>query len=74
MNMLVIADDEFAARRVPENQADVLVSLGDMPDSMILEVAQRCRCREIFAVKGNHDSSAPFAPPIRDLHLATLYE
>jgi Icc-related predicted phosphoesterase len=72
MNLLIIADDEFVGRRVPDCQVDLLVSCGDLPDDVILEVAARCHCREIFAVKGNHDSSAPFRSPIRDMHLATL--
>lgn len=71
MNLLVIADDEFAARRVPDCQADVLLSLGDLPDEVILSAAQKCQCREILAVKGNHDSSGPFHDPIRDMHLVT---
>lgn len=72
MNLLIIADDEFAARRVPDAPADLLLSLGDMPDDIILEVARRCSCREILAVKGNHHSSAPFREPIRDLHVSTF--
>jgi Icc-related predicted phosphoesterase len=72
MNLLVIADDEFAVRRLPESRVDILISLGDMPDEVILQTAARCGCREILAVKGNHDSSAPFLPPIRDLHLKTF--
>jgi len=72
MNLLIIADDELVGRSVPECQAELLISCGDMPDDIILEVAARCRCREILAVRGNHDSSAPFKPPIRDMHLATF--
>ena len=72
MKVLIIADDEFVGRRIPDGQADLVVSLGDMPDSVILAVAGKCQCREILAVKGNHDSSAPFPPPIRDLHLTAF--
>jgi Icc-related predicted phosphoesterase len=72
MNLLIIADDEFAALRVPEIQADILISLGDLPDGVILQVAKRCGCGEILAVKGNHDSSSPFPAPIRDLHRQTF--
>lgn len=70
MNLLVIADDEISAKQVPDCHADVLISLGDMPDEIILLIAQRCNCREILAIKGNHDSSAPFRAPIRDMHMA----
>jgi len=72
MTLLIIADDESVGRRVPESRADVLVSCGDLPDETILQIASRCACREILAVKGNHDSSAPFRSPIRDLHLTTF--
>ena len=69
VTLLVIADDEFVIQRVPKAHADLLVSCGDMPDDIILELAARCECSEILAVKGNHDSGSSFATPIRDLHL-----
>ena len=72
MKFLVIADDEFAARKALPGGADILISLGDMPDSVILEVAGTCCCQAVVAVKGNHDSAAAFPQPIRDLHLATF--
>jgi Icc-related predicted phosphoesterase len=72
MNVLLIADDEFAALKAPACSADLLISLGDMPDAVIQQVGTRCGCKEILAVKGNHDSSSPFPPPIRDLHLQTF--
>ncbi len=46
MNLLVIADDELVGRRVPDSEAAVLLSCGDMPDEVILAIAERCRCRE----------------------------
>ena len=70
MNLLIIADDESFAQRLPDCSVDLLVSCGDLPDYLVLEAAKRCRCREVLAVKGNHDSSAPFPAPIRDLHLS----
>ena len=72
MTLLVIADDEFVARNVPNAPSDLLISCGDLPDETILEIANRCACREILAVKGNHDSSGLFRPPTRDMHLATF--
>ena len=72
MKILIIADDEFFIKRLPDCQADLLISLGDLPDSVILAAAEKCQCREILAVKGNHDSAAPFPKPIRDLHLKTF--
>ena len=72
MNLLIIADDESLRSQMPECNADVLVSCGDLPDGLILHVAKRCGCKEILGVKGNHDSSAPFLSPIRDLHLTVF--
>lgn len=71
MTLLVIADDEALLENLPDVQADILVSCGDVPDRTILIAAERCRCRHILAVKGNHDSSASFVAPIVDLHLRT---
>src|SRR6266850_5119534 len=72
MNLLIIADDESIACRLPDSQVDLLISCGDLADEVILQAAQRCGCRQIFAVKGNHDSSGPFRAPIQDLHLKTI--
>ena len=66
MTALVIADDEGLLHKLPPVHADVLISCGDLPDQTILLAAQRSRGRHILAVKGNHDSSAPFPPPIVD--------
>jgi uncharacterized protein len=68
MTLLVIADDESLLQHLPDARAEVLVSCGDLPDELILRAAQRCGCRHVLAVKGNHDSSAPFVAPIVDLH------
>lgn len=40
-----------------------------MPDDKILDIANKAICKNIFAVKGNHDSADAFKPPISDLHL-----
>ena len=69
MNLLIIADDESLGLRIPDCNVDLLISCGDLPDSLILEAAKRCHSCEILAVKGNHDSSASFPAQIRDLHL-----
>jgi len=69
MTLLVIADDEALLKTLTDTNADVLVSCGDLPDQTIIHASQRCRCRHILAVKGNHDSSARFPAPIVDLHL-----
>lgn len=72
MNLLIIADDDSAISQLPEGRADLLISCGDMLDTMITRAAAKCACKRIFAVKGNHDSSAPFPSPIVDLHLKTF--
>ena len=72
MTILVIADEELVGARLPQSNADILISCGDLPDDVILHAAQKCSCQQIVAVKGNHDSSAGFPSQIYDLHLRTL--
>jgi hypothetical protein len=73
MNLLIIADDESVRPQIPDCTVDVLVSCGDLPDELILKAAAscremaRCRCREMLAVRGNHDSSV-----IRTAHCEPL--
>ncbi|HEU0037970.1 MAG TPA: hypothetical protein VFR76_01735 [Verrucomicrobiae bacterium] len=38
MNLLIIADDESVARQLPNSRADLLISCGDLPDEVILQV------------------------------------
>jgi Icc-related predicted phosphoesterase len=68
LRTLVVADEETIDFD-RELRADLLISCGDVSDSFILQVAEMTLCRHIFAVKGNHDSSAQFPVPIEDLHL-----
>lgn len=72
MTFLIIADDDSAIGRLPELRVDVLISCGDLNDEMIIRAASRCAPRHIFAVKGNHDSAAPFPQPVANLHLNTF--
>jgi Icc-related predicted phosphoesterase len=72
MNLLIIADDESIGSQIPDCNVDALVSCGDLADELILKAAAKCHCREILAVRGNHDSSASFPEPIRDLHLTVF--
>src|SRR5262245_30443307 len=71
MNLLIIADNESAVSHLPEVNADLLISLGDMPDELILHAAERCACIHVLAVKGNHDGAGIFPKPILDLHERT---
>ncbi len=69
MNLLVLADDDAVRDELTAQPADLVISLGDVADLVILEAAKQAQCRRIFAVKGNHDGGGPFPPPIVDLHL-----
>lgn len=71
MKFLVIADEESFIKSLQSERTDTLISCGDMADNVILQAAQITQCSCIFAVKGNHDSDAPFPAPILDLHLRT---
>lgn len=72
MNLLIIADDDLVAGQVTDLRADLLIACGDLADETIMRVAQKCSCREVLAVKGNHDTAAPFQASIHDLHLKTF--
>jgi len=68
MKLLIIADIDDFHWNHGEGKADVLLSCGDVSDPVILEAARAYACPLIFAVKGNHDTNAPFPKPIVDLH------
>jgi len=70
MNLLVLADDDGVRHDLTAQPADLVISLGDVADLVILEAAKLARCHHVFAVKGNHDGGGPFPPPIINLHLA----
>ncbi len=70
MNLLVLADDDSVRRSIESRPAHVLLSCGDISDDTILDAARKSNPAHILAVKGNHDSSGPFPPPIVDLHLS----
>ncbi len=68
MRIVVIADDDVKALEGLPEEADLLISLGDLWDKTILEAAKRLGTSKIFALKGNHDSAADFPEPIINLH------
>lgn len=72
MRVLILADIDDLHWRHGTGQADVVLSLGDTADSLILEAALAFGCRSIFAVKGNHDAPTPFPEGVTDLHLKTV--
>jgi Icc-related predicted phosphoesterase len=69
MRLLVLADDDGVRKHLTVQPADIVISVGDVADFVILEAAKLAQCRHILAVKGNHDGGGPFSPPITDLHL-----
>jgi predicted phosphodiesterase len=69
MKLLILADIDDLHWKDGSGRADALLSCGDVFDQVILEAAKAYGCGFIGAVKGNHDSSESFAPPITDLHL-----
>jgi uncharacterized protein len=73
MKLLVLADIEDVVWRGGRGSADVLLCLGDIADKVILAAAEAWQCPAALAVKGNHDSVAPFPAPIVDLHLRTAW-
>jgi predicted phosphodiesterase len=72
MRILVVADiDDLHWQHCP-GQADLILALGDVSYSLILEAAEAYGAPPIFAVKGNHDTTTAFPEGITDLHLRTV--
>ena len=69
MKILVISDIDDFHWEHGTGRADLILSCGDLSDQVILEAAESYGCETILAVKGNHDSNAPFPQPITDMHL-----
>jgi Icc-related predicted phosphoesterase len=72
MKILVLADIDDLNWQGGNGRADLLLALGDMVDTVILQAAEAWHCSIVLAVKGNHDSDVPFPAPIIDLHLRTF--
>ncbi|HEX7503541.1 MAG TPA: metallophosphoesterase [Acidobacteriota bacterium] len=71
MILLALADIDDLSWQGGRGRADALLALGDMADQVILQATEAWQAAAVFAVRGNHDSAAPFPPPIVDLHLRT---
>ena len=69
MRILILGDMDDLIWRGETGQADLVVSVGDISEGLIMEAAAAHACTTIFAVKGNHDLPAPFQKGITDLHL-----
>jgi uncharacterized protein len=73
VRMLIIADIDDFLWKGGAGSADICISCGDVSDQVIQEAARSYGVSGVFAVKGNHDTNAPFSPGISDLHLR-IYE
>ena len=69
MRILALADNDSFTWSSPVQPVDLVAACGDVYDSLILAAAKACSATHVLAVKGSHDSAAPFPPPITDLHL-----
>ena len=70
--LLLLADDDSIRSSLKTEPADLLISCGDIADSVILRSAELAQCADVLAVKGNHDFGDPFTSPIVDLHLTVI--
>jgi Icc-related predicted phosphoesterase len=69
LKALVLADCEAVPRDLGSETVDLVIGCGDVPDWVLVDAAERCSCKRILAVKGNHDASRDFSAPIESLHL-----
>lgn len=69
MTIAVISDDDSLIGALRCDSVDLLISCGDLPDAAIQKAVAHYRPKQVFAVRGNHDTSAPFPYGITDLHL-----
>jgi len=69
MRVLAIADIDDIHWQHGSGEVDLILSLGDISDCVILEAAEAFGAPPIYAVKGNHDAPTSFPEGISDLHL-----
>jgi predicted phosphodiesterase len=72
VRILALADNDDFKWAGPNQPVDLVVSCGDVYDSLIVTAAQGCSAPHVLAVKGNHDSAGRFPPPIIDVHLRVV--
>lgn len=72
MRSVVIADDDSKVGHLEDVDVDLLISVGDLWDSTIQRARDLYEPRHVFAVRGNHDSAAPFPSGVLDLHLNVI--
>ena len=68
MRIVAIADDNIKALEGLPDSADIVVSLGNLWDNTILEVAKQTKAQKVFALKGDCDSNADFPPHFINMH------
>lgn len=68
MQAIVIADDDSLVGHLEYKSVDLLLCLGDLWDGSIEKACAKYTPRKSFAVRGNHDTDAPFAPYVIPLH------
>lgn len=73
MKAIVIADEDALVGHLEASGVDLLISLGDLWESSIDKAMSRYAPRQTFAVRGNHDSNAPFPVSVTSLHLAIAH-
>lgn len=73
LRAVVIADDDGLVGHLEVGPVDLLISLGDLWDSTIDKARERYRPARAFAVRGNHDSNAPFTSSVTPLHGSVVH-
>ena len=74
MKAVVIADDDGLIGHLEAKEVDVLISLGDLWDSTIEKAVAKYQPHRTFAVRGNHDSDAPFPAFVTPLHRSIVQQ
>ncbi|WP_052573769.1 metallophosphoesterase family protein [Haloferula sp. BvORR071] len=72
MKLILIADDDSQVGQLDPAPCDVLISLGDLWDGTIEKAMLRYSPDRVLAVRGNHDTNAPFAPGVASLHTTVV--
>ena len=72
MRILVLADIDDLRWQHGPGEVDLIISLGDISDCLILEAWEAFGAPMAFGIRGNHDPATPFPEGISDLHLKTV--
>jgi len=69
LRIIAIADDDALVGHLDPGPVDLLLSLGDLWDATLEKAHLRYKPARTLAVRGNHDSNAPFPGSVAPLHL-----